>query len=88
MSSKDARGSERLVAVDALVRPLAAVHAHVLVERRRLREALAAHRALVWTVLLVNVQDVDAQAVAFLERTRTQVAGELAVALVYASSVL
>lgn len=32
MSSKDARGSECLVAVDALVRPLAAVHTHVLVE--------------------------------------------------------
>lgn len=60
MSSKDARGSECLVAVDALVRPLAAVHTHVLVERRRLREALAAHRALVWPVLLVNVQDMDA----------------------------
>ncbi len=51
--------SEGLAAVDALVRPLPAVNAHVFVETRRLWERLAAHAALVWSVLLMYVQDVD-----------------------------
>ncbi len=88
VSAEDAGGGEGLVAVDAFVGPLAAVHAHVLVETRRLAEALAAHAALVRPVLLVHVQDVDAEAVALLERARAQVARELAVALVHAARVL
>ena len=47
-------------------------HAHVFVEAGRLAEALPAHVALVWAVLLVHVQDVNAQTIAFLERPATQ----------------
>jgi len=43
-------------------------HPHVFVETGGLAEALAAHPALVGPVLLVHMQDVDAQAVPLLER--------------------
>lgn len=88
VSAQDARGREGLVAVHTLVRSFARVHAHVLVERRRLTKRLAAHRALVRPVLLVHVQDVYAQAVAFLERPRAQVTRKLAIALIHAPRVL
>jgi len=55
VSAQDAGGSEGLCAVHALVRALAAVHASVLVEARRLRESLAARLALVRPVLFVDV---------------------------------
>ena len=42
----DAPARAHLVAVDALVRPLPGVHAHVFVEAGRLGEAFRANRAL------------------------------------------
>ena len=84
MGAQDAGGGEGLIAVDTLVRPLATVHPHVLVQTRRLAEALGAHGALVRPVLLVHVQNVDPQPVPLLERPAAQVARKLAVPLVHA----
>lgn len=42
---------------------------HVFVETRRLAETLAAQRALVWPMFLVNVQHVNTQTVPFFERS-------------------
>lgn len=45
---------------------------HVFVETGALTEALAAHRALVGAVLLVDMENVDPQAVPLLERSGNQ----------------
>lgn len=45
---------------------------HVFVETGALAEALATHRALVGAVLLVDMEDVDPQAVSLLERPEDQ----------------
>jgi hypothetical protein len=86
--SENARRRKRLVAINALVRPFATVHSHVFIQTRRLAETLAAHGALVWSMLLVHVQDVYAQSITLLERTRAQVTRKLAITLVHASRVL
>lgn len=44
-----------------------------LIQAARLREALAAHAAHVWSMILVDVQDVDAKTIALLERTATDI---------------
>ena len=88
MGAENARRGERFVAINALVGPFATVHSHVLVQTRRLTKTLAAHGALVWSMLLVHVQDVNAQSVALLERTRAQMARKLAITLVHAPRVL
>lgn len=87
MSAEYTRGCERLVTIHTFIWSFAAVNSHVFVQRRRLTERFAAHRALVRSMLLVHMQDVDAEAVALLERPRTQVAREFAVALVHAPRV-
>ena len=88
VGAKNARRCKGLVAINALVRPFATVHSHVFIQTRRLAETLAAHGALVWSMLLVHVQDVNAQSIALLERTRAQMARKLAIALVNAPRVL
>jgi hypothetical protein len=86
--AQNTRGRECLIAIDTFVWPLAAVHSHMLVQAARLTETLAAHRTLVRSVLFVHVQYVYAQAVSFLERTRTQVTRKLTISLIDTSSVL
>ena len=60
----------------------------MFVEAGGLAEALRADDALVRSMLLVHVQDVYAEAIAFLKRARAQMTGKLAIALVHAASVL
>lgn len=64
------------------------MNSHVFVQTRRLTKTLATHGALVWSMLLMHVQDVNAQSIALLERTRTQMTWELAISLVHTPRVL
>lgn len=66
----------------ALVWSLSTMHSHVFVKTGRLREALAAFCALVWTVLFVHVKDMNAQPITLLKGAVTQRAGELPVSVV------
>lgn len=86
--SQDTRCCECLVAVDTLVRSLATVHPHVLVETRGLTEAFAADRALVRSMLLMHMKDVDSQAIALLKAASAQMTGKLAIPLINASCIL
>ena len=64
------------------------MHSHVLFKTGRLGKLLVAHVALMGTVLLVHVQHVNAQTVAFVKGAVAQAAWELPVAVIKASCVL
>lgn len=53
-----------------------------------LREALSTHSALVWSMLLVYMQDVDSKPVSLLKGSFTEVTRELSVPLIHTPGVL
>ena len=87
VSSQNRRSCESLDAVRAFVRSFPAVDSEVLVQTRGLRKPLATLTALVRSVFLMHVQDVNAQTVALLEGAVAKVAGVLPVSLVHAPCV-
>lgn len=69
VGAQDAGGSESFTAVDTLVRSFTAMYPNVLIQRRRLAETFATDGALVRTVSLVYVQNVNTQSIALLKRS-------------------
>ena len=88
MCAKNGGGCEGFFAVRAFVGFLSAVDAQVLVQAGGLREALTTLGALMRSILLVNVQNMDTKTITLLERAVAQMTGKLAVALIHAARVL
>lgn len=60
MRTQNGGGREAFDAMWASVGPLSTVNPHVLVEARRLGETFPAFCALVWTILVMHVENVNA----------------------------
>lgn len=87
MRAQNGRGCECLGTVRTFVRAFTTVHSQVFVKTGRLWETLATFRALMRAVLLVNVQNVDPQSIAFFKGTITEVTWIFSVPLIDTSGV-
>lgn len=60
----------------------------MFIQTGRLGELLATFFTLVWTMLLMDVKDVDTKTVTFFKRAVAQVTGELSITLINTARVL
>lgn len=68
VSSQDGGCCKCFTAEGTLVRSLPTVNPEVFIQTGRLRKLLTTFFALVWTMLFVDVKDVDAKTVTFFKR--------------------
>ena len=82
MRAQNGGGRKAFDAMWASVWPLSTVNPHVFVQAGRLGETFPAFCALVWTILFMHVENVNAQPITFIKGAVTKGAGELPVSVI------